>query len=88
MNEKKYIVSYQSGATGYGWEEKHDRLEQFEAFIDEMRHEYTACVTVWDNKLEDFIFWKDALCRTPKIDKLHSLVRDMRTKTREVKSRV
>lgn len=35
----KYSVSYCSGATGFGWEQDYDRLDEFEDFIDEMRME-------------------------------------------------
>lgn len=81
----KYSVSYTSGATGYGWEAEHDRLDEFEGFINEMRKEYTAQVIVYDNQLEDFIFWKNCLTFKPSIDLLHSVGRDMRTKTRKWK---
>lgn len=82
---KKYSVTYTSGATGYGWHEEYDRVEEFESFVNEIRHDYTARLTVWDNELEDFIFWKDCLTYTCKIDMLHSYNRDLRTKTRKAK---
>lgn len=82
---KKYSVDYASGATGYGWSQEFDRLDEFEDFIDEMRKEVTARVTVWDSQLHDFIFWKDCLCYKPSIDMLHSIGRDMRTKDRHWK---
>ena len=84
-NHKKYVVSYCSGATGYGWEAEHDRLDEFESFIDEMRHEYTARVTVWDSTLKEFIFYKRALSSNPETDMLRSFERDMRTTTRKRK---
>ena len=68
---RKYSVTYASGATG------------FEYFVDEIRHEYTACLRVWDNELEDFIFWKDCLSSKCKIDMLHAYGRDLRTTTRK-----
>ena len=85
MAKKKYSVTYTSGATGYGWKEEYDRLDEFESFVDNMRREYTACVIVWDETLQDFIFWKDCLTFTPDIDLLGNSNRDMRTKTREWK---
>ena len=85
MTEKKYSVSYTSGATGFGWEEEYNRLDEFENFIDEMRNNYTARVTVWDSKLGDFIFWKRCLTFTPDIDLLGKFGRDMRTKTKQWK---
>lgn len=81
---KKYTVSYTSGATGFGWDAEHDRLEEFESFIKEMRSEYTARVTVWDNELQEFVFWKNCLSHTPKIDMLADLFRDFRTTTRKM----
>ena len=82
---KKYSVDYCSGATGYGWTAYHDRLDEFEDFINEMRKEYTASVRVWDSDLEKFIFWKDCLTYKPRIDMLNDLFRDMRTRTRKMK---
>lgn len=82
---KKYCVDYCSGATGYGWSEEHDRLDEFEDFINDMRKEFTAAVRVYDYQLGEFIFWKDTLTFEPRIDMLRCAVRDMRTKTRKVK---
>lgn len=84
MAHKKYGMDYCSGATGYGWSQEYDRLDEFEDFINEMRNEYTAAVRVYDYKLGDFIFWKDCLTFKPDIDLLHSPVRDMRTRSRKV----
>lgn len=82
-HSKKYTISYTSGATGYGWIAHHDRLDEFESFIDEMRHEYTARIHVYDNELKDFIFYKRALSYEPETDMLKSIDRDMRTKDRK-----
>ncbi len=79
---KKYTVDYCSGATGFGWSQEYDRLDEFEGFINEMRTDFTARVIVYDNYLQDFIFWKNCLTYHPDIDLLHSGQRDMRTKTR------
>ena len=81
---KKYTVQYVSGATGYGWEKEFDRLDEFEGFINEMRKDCTAKVTVWDNTLQDFVFWKNALTFNVKIDMLQDYLRDMRTTTRKM----
>ena len=83
--EKKYTVDYCSGATGYGWSQQYDRLDEFESFINEMRKVSTAHVTVWDSQLKDFIFWKDCLCYEPRIDMLRpdKHFRDLRTKDRK-----
>ena len=82
---KKYIVNYCSGSTGYGWKKEYDRLDQFEDFVNEIRHNYTAYITVWDDELKEHIFWKDCLTYEPRIDMLRAICRDMRTKTRKVK---
>lgn len=81
----KYAVHYTSGATGYGWRQEYNRLDEFEDFVNSMRREFTAQVIVWDDELQDFIFWKDCLTFTPSIDMLNSVMRDMRTTTRIIK---
>ena len=83
---KKYSVTYVAGSTGFGWEDEFDRLDEFEDFIDAMREEYTAAVSVWDNEAEKFIFKKNVLTRKCEIDFLHSWDRDMRTTTRKKKA--
>ena len=85
MEHKKYTVSYCSGATGYGWEQEYDRLDEFESFVDYIRQEYTAYLDVWDNTLHDFIFLKRVLTYTPEIDLLQRHDRDMRTTSRKRK---
>lgn len=78
---KKYSVEYCSGATGFGWEKEYDQLDEFEDFINEMRGEYTACVSVFDYSRRKFIFLKRALTYKPEKDMLGDLLRDMRTTT-------
>lgn len=82
---KKYTVNYSSGATGYGWIKEYDRLDEFEDFVDEMRREYTARLTVYDVSVNEFIFWKDCLSYKPYIDKLSDIFRDRRTITKQIK---
>ena len=82
---KKYSVSYCSAPTGYGWTQEYDRVSEFESFVDEMRREPTADLSVYDNDLGDFIFWKRAMRYDPDIDMLRSSCRDLRTKTRKMK---
>lgn len=81
----KYTVDYTSGATGYGWTREYDCLDEFEYFINEKRNDYTAKVTVWDNELQCFIFWKRALSWNCETDMLKSTDRDCRTTTRKRK---
>lgn len=82
---KKYVVNYYSGSTGYGRSKEYDRLDEFEDFVDEMRREYTARVTVWDESVHEFIFWKDCLSYKPYIDKLSDPFRDRRTISKKCK---
>lgn len=82
---KKYEVQYQSGATGYGWAEDFDSLAEVERFVNEMRHNCSAFVRVWDYGLGEFIFWKRAYSWEPVIDLLRNSRRDFRTKTRQSK---
>ena len=82
---KKYTLSYCSGATGYGWKSDCDRLDECESFIDELRSEYTANVSLWDNTTHEYVYRKKALTYKPDIDLLYKFGRDMRTKTRQWK---
>jgi len=82
---KKYHVYYCSAPTGFGWELEYDRISEFEDFVNEMRREPTAEVSVWDCELGDFIFWKRAMRYYPDIDMLHHVMRDLRTTTRKMK---
>ena len=84
-NKMKYSVGGGGGATGYGWRQEFDRLEDFEGWLNSMRREYTAHITVWDASRKDFIFWKDVLTFTPSIDDLQRVDRDYRTKTKNKK---
>lgn len=81
---KKYNLSYTSGATGYGWQQEFDTINEFEDFINEKREDISAKITVWDNEKNIFIYWKDCLIFKPRIDMLHDVFRDMRTETRNV----
>lgn len=85
--EKKYIVDYCSGSTGFGWSKEYDRLDEFEDFINECRNEYSAKVQVWDSVLGKFIFRKGCSWN-PEIDMLHDILRDMRTTDRQRKKLV
>lgn len=81
---RKYSVAYAS-STGFGWEREYDRIDEFEDFVDEIRNEYTARLTVWDNQIKQFLFWKNCLTYNCKIDMLHSCDRDLRTLDRKRK---
>lgn len=66
----RYSIAYTSGATGYGWEEERRTKAETLGVIQELRHEYTAFVRVWDEKKQDFVFWKDTLTFKPSINNL------------------
>lgn len=70
--EKRYSVSYTSGATGYGWEIQTDDIEEVRDIVnsDSFGRNYTSYVTVWDNVLHDFIFWKRCLDYKPEINRM------------------
>ena len=81
--QKKYSVSYASGATGFGWETEFDTIKEVEECIDDIWRVYSAMVTVYDYELHDFILYKRCLQHKPDKDMLHTWKRDLRTKTRE-----
>ena len=70
--EKRYSVSYTSGATGYGWEIQTDDIEEVRDIVnsESFGRNYTACVWVWDDVLRDHIFWKPVLTYKPEIDRM------------------
>ena len=47
-NQKKYSVSYSCCSTGYGWRKEYDRIEEFDDFIKDARHERSYEVWVYD----------------------------------------
>ena len=64
-------------------DKKYDRLDEFEYFVNEMRNDCAARITVWDEELQDFVFWKDAFKWNCRIDSLKGVERDCRTTTRK-----
>ena len=76
--EKRYSVSYTSDATGYGWEIQTDDIEEVRDIVnsESFGRNYTAYVTVWDNVLHDFIFWKRCLDYKPEIDRMPDKIDD------------
>lgn len=59
----RYHISYTSGATGYGWNEETDSIEDVRHIVnsDSFGRHYTAFVSVWDEVIKDFIFYKRCL---------------------------
>jgi hypothetical protein len=85
--QKKYKVVYESGSTGYGWEESFDTIKEVEYCISDLKNTYTAYVKVYDYELNDYIFYKKALTFNYDIDLIFkNNKRDLRTSTRLVKS--
>lgn len=81
----KYKIDYTSGATGYGWEEECRTINEVLTILDELRHEYSAKLSVWDRELNDFIYYKYSLTYKPETDLIYNMNRDLRTKTRLAK---
>ena len=80
-NQKKYAVTYHCCSTGYGWRMEYDRIDEFESFIKDARHERSYEVWVYDYDFDDFIFIKRG--GTLEIDKdMLGSFRDLRTTTR------
>ena len=44
--ERKYIVTYASGATGFGWEHEYDRISELEGFVNEIQAKFLIKIIV------------------------------------------
>ena len=71
-----YTVSYTSGPTGFGWDQEVNTIEEVKYLIECLRKEYTAMVTVYSEKHEDFIFYKECLHYKPEIDYIYTAYND------------
>jgi hypothetical protein len=81
VKKANYRVSYTSGATGCGWTEEVDTIEEVKELVGEIRFKSSAMVTVWSKKHEDYIFYKDCLS-SPETDLIFTNGKsDLRTKT-------
>ena len=81
---KKYKVSYESGATGFGWDEEVDTITEVIRLIENIRHDFTAKVTVFDSQFKDFVFYKRSLTHHCETDFIISVYdKDLRTRTRK-----
>ena len=49
----KYVVSYTSGATGFGWVHECETIEEVKHMIDEVSYIDSAIITVWEKKRGD-----------------------------------
>ena len=68
--EKRFSISYTSGATGYGWDHYADTIAEVKRTIKDLKGIYTARVTVFDSKIGDFVFYKRALDLYPETDRI------------------
>lgn len=80
--KKMYKVSVVIGCTGGGFEYETNHLKEVEETIAEYRKDRINAIWVWDEKLQDHIYWKRALCFEPEVNLLGSLNRDFRFKER------
>lgn len=71
---KRFIVSYASGATGYGRETETDSLKDVFLDCEYYRHQYTAYFSVYDTVTDDFIFRKCTLEFKPEIETIYNMV--------------
>lgn len=77
----KYIVTYESGATGCGWQNIARTVEEVKWLIDTVRHKHSALVTVFDIHREDYVYYKNCLSVEPEIDLIYGRHTDLRTKS-------
>lgn len=71
--EKRFVITYSSGATGYGWTDETNSIKDMFLCIDGFRYksggfEHTAFLSVWDNATAQCIFYKKALEFYPETD--------------------
>ena len=77
-----YKVRVIMGCTGGGFEYETNSLKEVEETIAEYRHDVINEIWVWDEKLQDHIYWKSALSYEPNINLLGAVRRDFRYKER------
>ena len=77
-----YKVSVVIGCTGGGFEYETNNLQEVEETITEYRRDAINEIWVWDEKLQDHIYWKPTLCYKPIKNLLGAVRRDFRYKER------
>lgn len=77
-----YGVEVVIGCTGGGFRYETNNLKEVEETISEYSRNKINQIRVYDEKIQDFIYWKKALSCTPIIDLLHATKRDFRYKER------
>ena len=81
----KYVVSYTSGATGFGWVRECETIEEVKYMIDEVRYIDSAIITVWDKNWGDYVYHKNYLCNKPETDYIYNHRADLRTQNKLAK---
>ena len=77
----KYIIDC-TGTNGYGRTEKAKTIQEVKYIIEGIEDKYYYKISVFDNQLNDFIYWKDILTSKAETDLINNLKSDLRTKTR------
>lgn len=83
-----YTVSYTSGATGYGWDQEVNTIQEVKYLIESSRKNYTAMVTVYSKKHNDFIFYKECLTYKPEVDYIYTGYNDHKESDLRYKEKV
>ena len=68
-NSKRYIIDYCSPTTGFGWRRETNSRKEAEKVARYISETITNGVSVWDCKVDDFIFDKCTLEYKPRIDR-------------------
>lgn len=83
---KKYKVSWNASPNAFGMEHQSefDTIDQVMYEIEEHMSSRYSAIRVFDNKLDDFVFWKDCM-EAPYINLLkpENHFRDLRTTDRK-----
>lgn len=66
---KRFIVSYCAGCCGYGWEKEYDEIQHIKKLIRTI--ERNQSITVYDNKIDKIVYYKEILEDRPFINLLY-----------------
>lgn len=77
-----YKIEVVIGCTGGGFRCETNDLKEVEEIIAEYGKRPINAIWVWDEKIQDHIYWKRALCYKPEINLLADMRRDFRFKER------
>lgn len=68
----KYIVTYESGTTGFGWQHECETVEQVKWLTDDIRRGRSAYISVLDTTSGEYIYLKNCFESRPKVDFIYS----------------